>query len=160
MKRWLPLLAAVLLAACTGKTTMVEELPDIYPDYIGVTIPAGIAPLNFNLPEGYDRVFVRVTGSNGGEIKTRGRLAAFPIRKWHRLTRQNVGGTLHFTVLGRKDGEWTQWRDFILYVSDLPLDDYGVTYRKIAPGYTTYSTIGIYRRHTHPAGWPPGMGNH
>ena len=23
MKRWLPLLAAVLLAACTGKTTMV-----------------------------------------------------------------------------------------------------------------------------------------
>ena len=27
MKRWLPLLAAVLLAACTGKTTMVEELP-------------------------------------------------------------------------------------------------------------------------------------
>lgn len=149
MKRWLPLLAAVLLTACTGKTTMVEELPDIYPDYIGVTIPAGIAPLNFNLPEGYDRVFVRVTGSNGGEIKTRGRLAAFPIRKWHRLTRQNAGGTLHFTVLGRKDGEWTQWRDFILYVSDLPLDDYGVTYRKIAPGYTTYSTIGIYQRDIH-----------
>ena len=149
MKRWIPFLATLLLAACSGKTTFVEELPAIYPDYIGVTIPAGIAPLNFNLPDGYDRVFVRVTGSNGGELKTRGRWADFPVKKWHRLTTRNAGGTLHFTVLGRKDGSWTQWRDFILYVSDVPLDEYGVTYRKIAPGYTTYSTIGIYQRDIH-----------
>ena len=149
MRRWLPLLFAVMIAACSGKTTFVDELPDIYPDYIGVTIPAGIAPLNFNLPEEYDRVFVRVTGSNGGEIRTRGSWASFPVRKWHRLTALNAGGTLHFTVLGRKDGTWTQWSDFIIYVSDVPLDDYGVTYRKIAPGYTTYSTIGIYQRDIH-----------
>ena len=149
MKRWIPFLATLLLAACTGKTTFVDELPAIYPDYIGVTIPAGIAPLNFNLPDGYDRVFVRVTGSNGGELKTRGRWADVPVKKWHSLTARNAGGTLHFTVLGRKDGSWTQWRDFILYVSDVPLDEYGVTYRKIAPGYTTYSTIGIYQRDIH-----------
>ena len=149
MKRWIPFLATLLLAACSGKTTFVEELPAIYPDYIGVTIPAGIAPLNFNLPDGYDRVFVRVTGSNGGTLKTRGRWADFPIKQWHSLTARNAGGTLHFTVLGRKDGAWTQWSDFILYVSDVPLDDYGVTYRKIAPGYTTYSTIGIYQRDIH-----------
>ena len=31
----------------------VDTLPAIYPDYIGVTIPEGIAPLNFNaLDEG------------------------------------------------------------------------------------------------------------
>ena len=149
MKRWIPILVMLLMAACTGKTTFVDELPAIYPDYIGVTIPARIAPLNFNLPDGYDRVFVRVTGSNGGELKTRGRWADFPVKKWHRLTARNAGGTLHFTVLGRKDGSWTQWRDFILYVSEVPLDDYGVTYRKIAPGYTTYSTIGIYQRDIH-----------
>ena len=69
MKRWRPLLlAAVLLAACSGKTTLMDELPDIYPDYIGVTIPAGIAPLNFNLPEEYTRVYVRVSGSLGGNL--------------------------------------------------------------------------------------------
>ena len=139
----------LLTAACTGQTTLSEELPDIYPDYIGVTVPAGIAPLNFNLPEEYDRVFVRVTGDKGGEIKVRGRWADFPIRAWHRLTEQNAGGTLHFTVLGRKDGRWTQWRDFILYVSDAPLTDYGLTYRKMAPGYLTYSHIGIYQRDIH-----------
>ena len=150
MRNWIAFFAAVLLtAACSGNTTLVDELPDIYPDYIGVTIPAGIAPLNFNLPAEYDRVFVRVTGDNGGEIKTRGRWADFPIRAWHKLTRQNVGDTLHFTVLGRKDGQWTQWRDFVLFVSDAPLTDYGLTYRKMAPGYTTYSRIGIYQRDIH-----------
>ncbi len=150
MRNWIIVLAACMLAsACTGSTSFSDVLPDIYPDYIGVTIPAGIAPLNFNLPDGYDRVFVRVTGSNGGELKTRGRWADFPVKKWHRLTARNAGGTLHFTVLGRKDGSWTQWRDFILYVSAVPLDEYGVTYRKIAPGYTTYSTIGIYQRDIH-----------
>ena len=150
MKRWLFLLVALgFLAACSGRTTFVDELPDIYPDYIGVTVPAGIAPMNFNLPEAYDRVFVKVTGSNGGELKARGRWASFPEKAWHRLTRENTGGTLHFTVLGRKDGQWTQWRDFIMYVSESPLEDYGITYRKIAPGYTTYSRIGLYQRNIH-----------
>ena len=151
MRKWYPVLAAVCLlaAACSGSTTLVEDLPEIYPDYIGVTIPAGIAPMNFNLPQEYDRVFVQVRGGRGGLIKARGKWAAFPERKWHRLTRQNTGGTLHFTVLGRKDGAWTQWRDFIMYVSDTPLEDYGITYRKIAPGYTTYSRIGLYQRNIH-----------
>ena len=99
MKRWLPLLAACLLAtACIGNTSFEDTLPEIYPDYIGVTIPAGIEPLNFNLPGAYDRVFVKVTGSQGGEIKVRGRWAAFPIKAWHRLTQQNAGGTLRFVM--------------------------------------------------------------
>ena len=149
MRKWFLIAAALVMAACSRKTSYSDVLPDIYPDYIGVTIPAGIAPMNFNLPEEYDKVFVRVTGSNGGEIKTRGRWASFPARAWRRLTEQNAGGTLSFTVLGRKDGQWTQWRDFIMYVSDAPLADYGITYRKMAPGYTTYSRIGIYQRNLH-----------
>lgn len=149
MRKWLLVAAAVLAAACSRETAYTDFLPDIYPDYIGVTVPAGIAPMNFNLPEEYDRVFVRVTGSKGGEIKTQGRWASFPARAWRKLTEQNAGGQLQFTVLGRKDGRWTQWRDFIMYVSDAPLTDYGITYRKIAPGYTTYSRIGLYQRDLH-----------
>ena len=41
-----------LLLACSSNPehpTLVDKLPVIYPDYIGVTIPADIAPLNFNL---------------------------------------------------------------------------------------------------------------
>ncbi len=150
MRRWLPALAGLLLlAACKGKTTYVETLPEIYPDYIGVTIPVDIAPMNFNLPEEYDKVYVKVTGSRGGELTARGGWADFPKKKWRRLTEQNAGGTLLFTVLGRRNGQWTQWRDFIMYVSEVPLSDYGITYRKIAPGYTTYSRIGLYQRDLH-----------
>ena len=146
---FLLLLAALLLAACSGPTAFVEELPAIYPDYAGVTIPAGIAPMNFNLPAEYSRVYVRVSGSEGGSLRVRGRWAKFPIRAWHALTERNAGGTLTFTVLGRRDGRWTQWRDFVMYVSDAPLTDYGLTYRKMPPGYTTYSRIGIYQRNIH-----------
>ena len=147
--RLLLLMAVLLMVACARNTTYSEALPEIYPDYIGVTIPAGIAPMNFNLPEEYDRVYVVVQGSKGGELKASGRWADFPRKGWLRLTEENAGGTLSFTVLGRKDGQWTQWRNFIMYVSDAPLDDYGLTYRKMAPGYTTYSHIGIFQRDLH-----------
>ena len=86
MRKWLLVAVAVLAAACSRETAYTDFLPDIYPDYIGVTVPAGIAPMNFNLPEEYDRVFVRVTGSKGGEIKTQGRWASFPARVWRKLT--------------------------------------------------------------------------
>ena len=40
------------MTACTPSVenpTMVNRKPSIYPDYIGVTIPADIAPMNFNI---------------------------------------------------------------------------------------------------------------
>ena len=41
-----------------------EEWPEIYPDYIGVIIPATIAPMNFDYIGGkHDRIDVIVTGS-------------------------------------------------------------------------------------------------
>ena len=42
-----------LLSCSSGpeNPTMVDQLPAIYPDYVGVTIPAEIAPLNFNSTE-------------------------------------------------------------------------------------------------------------
>ena len=45
-------LIVALLVSCTESVKnaeKVERLPDIYPDYIGVTIPAGIAPMDFNV---------------------------------------------------------------------------------------------------------------
>ena len=45
------IMAAWWFAACGNPVTSperVDEWPDIYPDYIGVTIPATIAPMNFN----------------------------------------------------------------------------------------------------------------
>lgn len=142
--------APLLLIACsTGQTVPEPRLPDIYPDYIGVTFPAEMAPLDFNLRGGYDKVFVKVKGGKGGELTASGRYAGFNVRKWQKLASQNIGDTLTFTVLGHKDGKWFQFVNFKMMVSPYPLTDYGVTYRRFAPGYETYSKIGIYQRNIH-----------
>ena len=52
MKQWLYIIGLCLLAACSSApedAVKVDVLPEIYPDYVGVTIPADIAPLDFNL---------------------------------------------------------------------------------------------------------------
>jgi len=44
--------AVIALAACTERPeneTAVNRAPRIFPDYAGVTIPAEIAPMNFNI---------------------------------------------------------------------------------------------------------------
>ncbi len=140
---------SLLMVSCSRETVLREELPQIFPDYIGVTVPAGIAPLNFNIPKDYSKVFAKVSDSKGNYITAKGKYAGFNVRDWHELTEANIGDTLTVTVAGYKDDRWEQFRPFMIFVSRFPLDDYGVTYRKFAPGYETYSKIGIYQRNIH-----------
>ncbi|MBQ1667750.1 MAG: PD40 domain-containing protein [Prevotella sp.] len=126
---------------------MVKDYPKIYPDYIGVTIPVNIAPLNFNYVGGdLARMDVVVKGSKGGELHVQGKEASFDIEEWHELVAQNKGGQLNVTVCVEIDGKWTQYKDFPIYVSNYPLDEWGLTYRRIAPGYEVYSSMGLYQR--------------
>ena len=127
-----------------------DALPAIYPDYVGVTIPVGIAPLCFSMDdEAVDRIEVSVKGSKGGELRADGEWADFDTDDWHELTSRNRGGRLTLTVCARKDGQWTQYKDFDIHVSTEALDDWGLTYRRIAPGYEVGGDIGIYQRDIH-----------
>ena len=148
MRRTLSILAsAMLLAACAtpaGRT--VTSVPEIFPDYAGVTVPPGIAPLDFcmadSLVTGID---VTVAGSEGA-LHSRGRSCTrFHVRRWHRLLASNAGQDLHVTVRARKDGDWTDFAPFSIHVSADP-SDFGLVYRKIAPGYSAFSKLGIYER--------------
>ena len=83
-----------LLSCSSGpeNPTMVDQLPAIYPDYVGVTVPAEIAPLNFNsTDEAVDCIDVVVKGSKGGELHAQGDFADFDVDEWHQLTTQNKG---------------------------------------------------------------------
>lgn len=146
----LGLLVIPFLSGCTSQVvnpTKVNQLPKIYPDYVCVTIPAEIAPLNFNwVEDDIDGMDVVVKGSKGGELHVQGDEAAFDIADWHALTQQNKGGQLTFTVCILKDGQWTQYKDFIVTVSPYALDEWGLTYRRIAPGYEVFSKMGLYQR--------------
>ena len=144
------LCVSVSLLSCSSgpdNPTLASQLPEIYPDYIGVTIPADIAPLNFNFAdEAIDRMDVTVKGDKGGELHVSGEWADFDIDEWHALTEQNQGGKLTVTVCTEKDGQWTQYKDFDIFVSEARLDDWGLTYRRIKPGYEVGGDIGIYQR--------------
>ncbi len=144
------LLAVMTFASCADRpenVTKVDKQPAIFPDYTAVTIPDDIAPMDFNFVGGdYDCIDVTVKGSKGGQLHSNGDYAKFDIDEWHSLTKQNKGGTLTFTVCVEKDGKWTQYNDFTMSVSPYSLDEWGLTYRRIAPGYEVYGHMGIYQR--------------
>lgn len=147
----LALLAVLMfLSACSDRPENPQEsgkLPAIYPDYVGVTIPVEIAPLNFNCTDHeVDCMDVVVKGSKGGQMEAHGDYADFDIDRWHELVQQNRGGRLVFSVCTRKDGQWTRHKDFHVDVSPYELGEWGVTYRRIAPGYEVYSHMGLFQR--------------
>lgn len=139
-----------ILTGCHTVPTNVaqkNELPDIYPDYVDVTIPVGIAPLNFSMADdNVETIDVEVKGSKGGSLHANGDYADFDIDEWHQLLEQNKGAALTFTVCAEKDGQWTQYKDFTVSVSNYALDEWGITYRRIPPSYEIYSKMGLYQR--------------
>ena len=149
MKRTAPVLLLLLaLFACTPKAhdaVSVETLPDIYPDYAGVTIPVGIAPLDFQL-NGADAVEVLVTAPDGTTLRSGGKaFTCFPEKKWRKLLEKSAGDSVKVSVSGLKNGRWTAYRPFGIFVSPDSID-YGITYRLLEPGYEIYSHMGIYER--------------
>lgn len=148
----LSILITLTLLGCRSKPDNVERvasLPPIFPDYTDVTIPAGIAPLNFAvISDNADvkRVDVTVKGDDGSEIHSNGEYAEFDIDEWHTLTEANKGKRLTVSVCVKTDGKWIKYDDFIINVSSCPLEQWGLTYRRIAPGYEVYSKMGIYQR--------------
>ncbi len=70
LRHILALTALLWLYSCSEKpdnALYTDTLPPMYPDYAGVTIPAGIAPLNFAVTDStadVQRVYITVKGSN------------------------------------------------------------------------------------------------
>ncbi len=143
-------LSVWLWVACgtsPSNVTKTDSLPAIYPDYIGVTIPVDIAPMDFSMADdAYETIDVDVKGSKGGTIHVNGCFADFDIDEWHQLLKQNQGGQLCLTVSAEKEGQWIQFKDFIIEVSDDLLEEWGITYRRIPPSYEMYSGMGLYQR--------------
>jgi len=141
-------LALMALASCSPKVhdaSRAEGLPDIYPDYSGVTIPSGIAPLDFTV-KGADALDVTLTGPDGTVIRTRGKSSTrIPEKRWAKLLAGSIGNSVKVTVSGRFNGSWKTYEAFDISVSPDPID-YGLNYRLLEPGYEVYSLMGIYER--------------
>ena len=140
----------IILLGCQSTpkdVTSVNDIPDIYPDYVDVTIPVGIAPLNFSMADDeVETIDVEVKGSKGGSLHVNGDYADFDIDEWHQLLQTNKGGKLTLTVCAEKNGCWTRYRSFDILVSHETLDEWGITYRRIPPSFEIYSKMGLYQR--------------
>lgn len=147
--RYIYLLAGLLLTACGGvkNSQQTGSLPVIYPDYVGVTIPSRIAPLDFCMDdESFSKIDVSVSGKSGKAMHVKGKsYADFPVKAWHKLIESNAGDSVYFTVSAKNKDGWKTYKTFGMYVSTDEFD-YGLNYRLIAPGYEVYSLMGIYER--------------
>lgn len=145
------LFSVVCLAACTSETVSNAKLekgqPAIYPDYLGVTIPVNIAPLNFSMvDEQALLVDAVVTDRQGHRLHSQGEESVdFDLDEWRQLLDQNRGDSLEVTVSAKFDDGWHTYQSFPIYVSADSID-YGLCYRLIAPGHEVWSKMGIYER--------------
>lgn len=149
MKRiYIALLAGLI--ACSGPVQVkktLEEMPDIFPDYAGVTIPLNIAPLNFKLRTHCDqaRLLLQVDKETL-EVKA-GADGQFtlPASSWKKLLAQSAGKSLTATVQAQVDGEWVEYAPFQIKIAHEPVDSW-LVYRLIEPGYELWNRMGIYQR--------------
>lgn len=122
----------------------VDAFPPVFPDYTFVTVPRSIAPLNMVVDDpSYEAV--RICFDSGTQVLTAtGKsVVRIPGKRWKTLLR--TAKTLTVTVYALKETQWVVFKPFEIYLSDDALD-YGLVYRRIAPGYSGYSKMGIYQR--------------
>ena len=141
-------LLILALSSCTGNRKDIENVdsfPAISPDYVNVTIPPNIAPLNFMM-ESAEKINVIIEGK-GGTItsRTSGNKAFISPGKWRTLLKESGGDSLSITVSALEGGIWKEYRPFRWYVAADEVDPF-LSYRLIEPGYEVWSRISISQR--------------
>jgi Tol biopolymer transport system component len=142
------LLISLLFFSCRhvpDNTPITDLYPSIYPDYINVTIPYNIAPLNFKMKDDCQKLLVSISGKSSAiEIKSDYKIS-IPEQKWRKLLNEQKNDSIIVTVEALTGEGWKKFRSFNFYVSADPVDPY-LTYRLIEPGYEVYNRLQICER--------------
>lgn len=142
--------ASCFFGACSvhapENAVQTGELPSIFPDYYGTTIPFNIAPLNFKLKDDAEQLFVSIKGQhNKLEQNFDGNKTDWSIDKWAEFLSANKGDSIFVTVYVQTGKKWQACKPIGFFVSPDPVDDY-LIYRLIEPGYQSWNKMGIYQR--------------
>lgn len=135
------------LVACGNSSTVteVDEYPPIYPDYVGVTIPCNIAPLNFLLRNYPDVVEVKLKGKTKELLIRDSYKVQFGENVWKSLLENETGNAITVQIKARVGGEWIQYAPFNWHVIGEKIDPY-LSYRLIEPGYEVWNAIQLVER--------------
>ena len=126
------------------------RVPKIEPDYLNVTIPPNVAPMNFTiLEEGGPFTVLATSGKTGVQISVRSddRIIRFPERTWKKLLESSKGDSIKFQVFSSEGNNKTtvSFKPFYMAVAKETIDPY-LVYRLIYPGYYSWSEIKIVQR--------------
>lgn len=146
-------LYTILWVACTHSVTEpqsatpLNRLPDIFPDYVDVTIPPQIAPLRFMLRHAPEEAIVCISHEKEKMVCQASGKEGFLMdeKQWNYLVQSAIGKALEVKVYEQKEGAWQVYDSFHWYVSGDSIDPY-LVYRLIEPGYELWNQMGIYQR--------------
>ena len=136
-----------LFSACGrgGAEVAVYTDSPIYPDYMGVTIPSNIAPLNFHYTAADIRK-ARTTVSCKDVVMTfKGRDVVWNMKEWKTLLASAQDDTIRFSSELAVKGRGTEKLEWDVYVSPDRIDPY-LSYRLIEPGYEVWHEVEIRER--------------
>ena len=120
-----------------------DELPAIYPDYVGVTIPQNIAPLHFHIDTEAEGYVTRLT-SGEHSWTTDERDVCPDFDDWQEL--KGASDKISVEVYVKQtDGKWMRHAPFTITISADSIDPY-ISYRLISPSYVTYEDLTINQR--------------
>jgi len=147
------LLALLFLIASCGREAGKNfhksgYLPHIEPDYINVTIPPNIAPMNFTVKEQGNHFDILAESGKGDykiKVKSHNGQVRFPVKRWKRLLRKSTGDKISIKIFSREKGKNIEYEPFDMFVATEPVDPY-LAYRLIYPGYYCWSNLKIVQR--------------
>ncbi len=109
--------------------------PAVRPDYVGITIPPNIAPLNFIINEPGQAYRARLHSAKGHpiEISSRSGEIIIPLKRWKDLLAQNTGQTLSIDICVKaKNGTWNQYQRLVNTIAIDKIDSH-IVYRSMTP---------------------------
>ena len=140
------LLMFSLFFSCGNTDTelFIDEFPPIYPDYINVTVPYNIAPLNFMIRDAKG-IEVTLKGKSGQMLFTGKSKIQFPQNRWKKLLQAEMGNSITVTVKAKINGRRIEYKPFEWIVAEDKIDPF-LTYRLIEPGYEVWNKIQLCER--------------
>ena len=145
------LTVCILLSGCSrirkaARTADVQ--PEIFPDYIGVTVPVNIAPLNFMM-EGVEHIqaVFRIDGKEQTVVCGNEGVVDIPLDEWRDMMSKAAGSKIDVEVSAWNDAnpDGIRYKAFAINVSKDEIDPW-IAYRLIEPGYEAWRYMGIYQR--------------
>ena len=142
--------AVFLLLVCASCGRKCEEVSTnsalpIYPDYMGVTVPVNIAPLNFHYTSAGIRKVRTVVSYKDAVHTFDGKEVVWELQQWKQLLASAQGDSISFSSEIRLKGGKKETLEWKIHVSEDKIDPY-LTYRLIEPGYEVWHEVEIRER--------------